>query len=222
MGLDTVELVLATEEEFQIIITNDEAEKLTTTDKLTDLVYSKLRHTNDKVCPSMRGFYTVRKAIINILGVPRNKIELSTKLESILHKNKRKSKWGKLLTTISNEQSVHAPLERPRWLKNTILIVVVSALLLFLFKIEFFMLSLIFAGLIWIVLLFITLPLKNELPANFREVKDLIAIVASLDNKKWDRDDVYQSVLKLVCFQTGLKEADIQPDSHFIDDLGMG
>lgn len=42
MGLDGVELVLAVEHEFQIIITDEEAVRVTTPAKLTDLVYSKL------------------------------------------------------------------------------------------------------------------------------------------------------------------------------------
>lgn len=51
MGLDGVELVLASEEEFKVAISDEEASKCETPGILTDLIYSKLRKSKQEKCP---------------------------------------------------------------------------------------------------------------------------------------------------------------------------
>lgn len=222
MGLDTVELVLATEEEFQIVISNEEAEKCTTPNLLTDLVYSKLRKSVDEVCPSMHGFYVVRQAILKHIDIPREKIKLETRLDKLIHKNERNKNWKNLLHLISNGQSVHAPLARPRWVKVLMSMLIAITFLFSLIETEGGVLALIATLLVWLILSIFTLPLKKEFPPNFQVVKDLIGIIGSLDNQQWSREKVYNRAVTLVSMQTGIKEKDIFPDSHFINDLGMG
>lgn len=68
MGLDTVELVSANEEEFQIVISDEEAEQCVTPNLLIDLVFSKLRKYEGDTCPSMHSFYAVRREIMEHLN----------------------------------------------------------------------------------------------------------------------------------------------------------
>ena len=222
MGLDAVELVLATEEEFQIVISDEEAEKCTTPNLLTDLVYSKLRKPEDNVCPSMRGFYGIRKAIINHLGISREKIKIETPLDELIDKSERTKKWQGLLSLISHGQKIHAPLKRPRWVKILMFAFVIIAFFVSAIETEAGMLAVMFASFVWLLLIIITIPLKKEFPSNFQTVKDLIGIIGSLDSKEWNRDKVYSQVISLVSMQMGIKEKDISPDDHFIIDLRMG
>jgi len=54
------------------------------------------------------------------------------------------------------------------------------------------------------------------------EFKCISLIIGSLDSKKWNRDEVYRRIIVLVSLQISMKEEDILPNHHFIDDLGMG
>jgi len=43
----------------------------------------------------------------------------------------------------------------------------------------------------------------------------------TLDASVWGKDEVYERVKQLVVEQLGVKESEVHPDSHFVDDLGM-
>lgn len=222
MGLDAVELLLATEEEFQIVILDEEAEKCATPNLLTDLVYSKLWKSEDDVCPSMHGFYVIRKALIEQMSLPRNLIKVESKLDSLIGRKGRKKKWNELLNVISDGQTTGFSLVRSKWIKATMFSFVLIVFLYTLIKTEGPMLALISAVITWYVLSFLTLPLKNTFPSGLQTVKDLIGILGSRNSEKWSREEVLRRVITLVSIQTGIKEEDIMPDHHFLDDLGMG
>ena len=57
MGLDGVELIMASEEGFGVTITDAEAEACATPAAVIDLVYGKLRASDQRVCVSQRGFW---------------------------------------------------------------------------------------------------------------------------------------------------------------------
>ncbi|MGD0631828.1 MAG: hypothetical protein ABR987_21055, partial [Terracidiphilus sp.] len=60
MGLDSVELVLRTEDEFSIILSDDEAASAITVGDLYNLVLSKLDVTPG--CLTSKAFYATRRA----------------------------------------------------------------------------------------------------------------------------------------------------------------
>ena len=124
MGLDGVELVLATEEEFQIAISDEEAVKCETPGMLADLVYSKLRKSKNEICPSMHGFYVVRKKMMDYFSLPREKIRPDSKLDELIEKKNRRKIWKDFLRTLSDGKTMYAPLSRPGWVM--ILVVVVT------------------------------------------------------------------------------------------------
>ena len=84
MGLDGVELVMAVEEEFQIAISDSEANECSTVRKLVELVHSRLRHSSTDPCPSQHSFYHARRNLISILQAQRNEIKPDTNLEEIV------------------------------------------------------------------------------------------------------------------------------------------
>ncbi|PHS24982.1 MAG: hypothetical protein COA83_06885 [Methylophaga sp.] len=221
MGLDAVALVIVIEDEFQIAISDEEAFKCETPNLLTDLVYSKLRKSESDVCPSMHGFYIVRKVLREQLNLPREKIKPETKLTDLIDKKDRALHWNRLLSTISNGETIHAPLQKPRWITIAILTSSVIVFMIFLSITESLIFSFFAAFFNSMILNPATLWFKTEFPKNFQTVKDLIGIAGTLDTKVWQREQVYNRVKMLVIEQLGVKDENILPNSHFIRDLGM-
>lgn len=61
MGLDFVELVMAIEENFGIMIPDEEAGRVETVGDLYKLVISKMQQTSDKRCLTSAAFYRIRR-----------------------------------------------------------------------------------------------------------------------------------------------------------------
>lgn len=221
MELDAVELVIVIEDEFQIVLSDEEAFKCETPNLLTDLVYSKLIKSDSGVCPSMHGFYIVRKILREQLDHSREQIKPETKLTDLIDKKDRALHWNRLLSTISNGETIHAPLQKPRWIKISIPISSLIVLALFHSITESIIFSFLAAIFNSMILNTATLWFKTEFPKNFQTVKDLIHIVSTLDTKVWQREQVYNRVKMLVIEQLGVKDENVLPDSHFIRDLGM-
>jgi len=221
MGLDAVELIIVIEDEFQIALSDEEAFKCETPNLLTDLVYSKLRKSPSEPCPAMHGFYIVRKILTEQFTIPRAAIKPDTKLTDLFNKPSLIVIWQKLLATLSNGNTINAPLEKPPWIKISIfvssLIVFATALLLT----DSAILAFFVACFNSIILSVATLSLKTELPKNFHTVKDLIPIVSTLDTRVWTREQVYNRVKILVIEQLGIDADKVLADTHFITDLGM-
>jgi acyl carrier protein len=78
MGLDTVELVMAFEEEFGIEIPDNGAEQLVTVRDVRDFIVTVLRQRGGVVDPD-DVFERVRTITMKIANVDRSKITLDTK-----------------------------------------------------------------------------------------------------------------------------------------------
>lgn len=76
MGLDTVELVIAFEDEFGIAIDNEDAEKIRNPRDVAVYVISRVRTNPDDPCLSQIGFYRIR-TILTLIGC-RPQLFLST------------------------------------------------------------------------------------------------------------------------------------------------
>lgn len=222
MGLDAVELLLATEQEFQVALSDEEASKCNTPDMLTDLVYSKLRKSESEICPSMHGFYVIRKSMMDYFSLPREKIRPDSKLDDLIPKKNRGEIWKDYLRNLSDGKTMYAPLAKPSWVKYLLVVVTLIIFLIIFVVTENVFLSGIISTIVAVIIQAATVSLKVEFPSDFNKVKDLIRIVSALDATIWNRDAVYDRVKKLVVEQLGVKESDVHPNSHFVDDLGMG
>ena len=94
MGLDSVELVIATEETFGISISDADAEQIVTPRHLIDHVMS-LVNAKPKVrpCLSQRAFHRVRRSLVTAAQVDRSSISLSTKIGDLFPKPQRVDSW---------------------------------------------------------------------------------------------------------------------------------
>jgi acyl carrier protein len=104
VGMDSVEIVLRTEDEFSITLTDDEAGAVRTVDDLYKLVLSKLDLTPS--CLSSKAFYRTRQALVASMQVARRSIRPSSDLESLVPESTRRQKW--------QEIADHIHLEFPR------------------------------------------------------------------------------------------------------------
>jgi hypothetical protein len=77
MGLDYVELIMATEEEFQITFADQEAGKIMTVGDLYSQVLSKLAELRTVGCLTSHTFYKWRSSLIKV-GIERHQLFPST------------------------------------------------------------------------------------------------------------------------------------------------
>lgn len=91
MGLDAVEIILRTEDEFSITISDDEAAASVTVGDLFRVILAKLDVSPG--CLSSKAFYLTRRALVDVLGVPRHTIRPSTRLSPLLPDESRQKQW---------------------------------------------------------------------------------------------------------------------------------
>ena len=94
MGLDSVEMILRTEEEFSITISDEEAAASVTVGDLFRVVLAKLNVSPG--CLSSKAFYVTRRALVEVLGMPRRSIRPSTKLSPLLPDESRRMQWSEI------------------------------------------------------------------------------------------------------------------------------
>lgn len=92
-GLDSVELIMATEEEFGIEIPNQIAEKITTVGEMYEYLKSELKAKSAEDCITQRYFYKLRKALIQNFGVSRIKIKVDSKVSDLISKEELEEGW---------------------------------------------------------------------------------------------------------------------------------
>jgi acyl carrier protein len=93
MGLDSVELVIAFEEEFGLTIPDEIAEKMITVGDVYTYLKDRLRTAPEGYCITQRVFYKVRKALINNYRIQRKAILLDTKLGDLVPPEELRESW---------------------------------------------------------------------------------------------------------------------------------
>lgn len=100
MGLDTVELVMAFEEKFEITIPDEDAEKIVTVRDVIDYVYARVNHADAKTCLTQRAFYRLRRALQSELSLARPAVRPATRLTSIVPVEDRRAVWERLRSAV--------------------------------------------------------------------------------------------------------------------------
>lgn len=233
MGLDGVELVMAFEERFGISITDGEAGNIRTPKDVIDLIMSKIKVTDEKLCLSQRAFYLLRNALIRKLGISRNSINPDTDLGKIIPKSDIKRVWKELRTEVQARS--WPKLVRPLWMKLAIFICSIGV-----FSITYLIvlscpeeiignyltasLSGSFLGILFIFFaLYFTRSFKNSIPSRLRRIRNIVPRhVISSEKIKWSKEEVPRHVKQIVIQMLGLRESQYREDADFIKDLGVG
>jgi acyl carrier protein len=94
MGLDSVELVIATEEAFGIAIPDAEAAAMITPAHLISHVQRAVASTSDqKACISLRAFHRVRASLMRSVGARRSEVALHTRIDALFFGSRRADLW---------------------------------------------------------------------------------------------------------------------------------
>ncbi len=225
MGLDGVELIINIEDEFEISISDDEVYKSATVGNMVDLILSHLRRSKNELCPSQRGFYIVRRTLMDKYNVPRNLIKPSTKLNDLFEKKARYKVWKELVSSLAKKSTFIPSLSRPRLINNIVFIflpLLFSLSLIFMTGIKGIPIGVIMYIFVMIILAKFTQPFKTEFPNKIYVVKDLIRFVTTTNDKVWTKDEVYEKLREISVRVLGVKPEDIKPEAHWVKDLAVG
>ncbi len=102
MGLDSVELVMDVEDEFQIVIPDAVASLVVTVGMLVDVVHFHISTSTQDPCLSQHGFYVVRKTLLYQLDVPRSSILPDTKFSDLIAKEDRQDVWPRVISSLTD------------------------------------------------------------------------------------------------------------------------
>jgi acyl carrier protein len=218
VGLDTVELVIAFEEEFGVAIDNEDAEKMETPGDVADYVVSRVRTSSDDPCLSQVGFYRIRSLLMDEFSIPRETIHPNTLLIDVVAGNIREN-WLRLKNAIGTDNF-------PKLQRKPVLVFAVVFGLPGLVSLYLYMSgvsgSLVFIsfGVLAVIANQLTSNLGSIIPSNSSTVASLIPFVSCAGTKIWSRDEVLVRVFEITAEQLGIKMEDISEKSHFIHDLG--
>jgi acyl carrier protein len=218
MGLDGVELVMALEESFGVTITDAEAEACATPGAVTEMIFGKLRTSDEQECVSQRAFYLLRNGLTRTLGVSRRSVVLAADIRSFKTERSERKVWDDLKIAVQARSWPH--LVRPPWLVVSLWLLSLGIFcgLVAVFPWE---LAAFCSGLLAYAAVQITRPFCSRIPARFSRIRELVPFVGTSDVIAWTRDQVASLVKKLVIGQLGLPEGQYREDAHFVRDLGM-
>lgn len=225
MGLDYVELVMRVEEEFEIEISDCEAETLATPGLLCACIERKLgiiEAERRSFCPTSRAFYRVRRELM-ALGIERGHITPNSALEKLLPRAQRQAQWKALKEALPGKWE---PLRRPAFVFwSGALYFFGSLVVVVLFPVlppqaaGFIPV----AGAAQLLLYGATAPLALCIPADTSTVGDIARRVAqtSTDVPSTQRD-VWSEVQRIVADELSVPLEIVTRDADFFRDLGAG
>ena len=237
MGLDGVEIVLATEETFAVTLDDSEAGSASTPKDVINLVCSKLGLSTSgcsksKECMSQRAYYVLRNAFCQVTNTPRKSMRPDKLIKELIPSKEIKQLWpdiGKALNATK-----WPSLCRQQWVTNTMIGVVLGAIVASLLVLPIFgvfdrsNILLITIGVAFLTGCLSTLAtrrMKTYLPGyDTLMVRDLISNAytsGDFINPWTSREAVAEAFKQIVIDQLGLKPEEYYEDAHFVKDLGM-
>lgn len=225
MGLDGVELILATEDAFGIRIEDEEAADCLHPRDVIDLVWEKVTHSTDRRCPSQRAFYITRRALVECFGVSRKSVVPDAPLAHYIPAENQPESWELLRAAIGAR--IWPDLKRPNWINavNAAAVMSVFAVLLLwavLAYSEFLVIcSVLAAFAVSRIMIFVTNPWKNRIPIYEKSVKDLMKLTYSSGQMQWTREGVAELFKEIVMEQLSVSEEQYSEDAHFVKDYGV-
>jgi hypothetical protein len=218
MGLDGVELVLAFEERFGVSISDAEAEACVTPAMAIDVIFAKLRSTDERVCISQRAFYLLRKAAMDVLGLPRSAVVPEADLRSMVGDKSHEAVWRSLKARLQVRSWPR--MERPGWMNS---VIGGASLLVLCLGFWRFHWAAAVAGAILLATVAerFTRRFRGCIPPRRAGFRDLVPYAMTSDLISWRREQVAVLVRGIVIDQLGLREGQYREDAHFTRDLGM-
>jgi acyl carrier protein len=109
MGLDAVHLLMTIEQEFDIVMHDDDYAALRTVDDLYQCVCARLaeeheafeQYQQNAACPSISPFLKTRRVLTAMIGVEHRQVRPSSELRRLIPWWKRRGAWSGLQSTMS-------------------------------------------------------------------------------------------------------------------------
>ncbi len=221
MGLDGVELLMATEEEFGIGIPDHDAENLTTPRLLAEYVAQRLgdhMQLNEPHCRTQALFYWLRANLVEQLGLARRAIRPDTALNELLSGDLR-GQWQTLRRS-AVFRSLPA-LRAPAYAAYAVLLAPLTAGLAGYAQNWSGELTAIVALCAWVLAERLKRHLANRLPESLKTVSDLLPHVGFPQRGEQTPDDILQRVIAISADQLGIPVERIHPDHRYVQDLGV-
>ena len=96
MGLDSVQIIVETENCFEIEIEDKAAEKMRTVGDLVDYVWDHIEHKDSKVCLTQILFFRLRHFFCKNLDITPSQFRPDSHFTDFGSRDQFKSLWGKL------------------------------------------------------------------------------------------------------------------------------
>lgn len=242
MGLDSVELIMRAEEEFNITIEDSEAERVRTVGDFYQLILNKLDLTPD--CQTSKAFFQTRRALVETLGVPRRSIHPATSLEPLFPFEQRRELWDRVTHSIALEfpQLKHTRTWRGRFITAGFVLATVTVLTCWTMAFRLWgvgggTVSFFAAFVGWVVLFGVTdrslirwTPfLRDEIPVtNAGELSRVVMgmnpsrFTSSQENgKRFSKDFVWTKLVEIFCDQLQVEPDEVVPGASIVEDLGV-
>jgi acyl carrier protein len=238
MGLDGVELVMNFEEAFGIELKDEEVTKTVTPRMVVDLIFSKLRTADERICQSQRAFYLLRRAFLPMFNLERRSITPEMRFRALIPKSREKERWEQIKVAVAARSWPRLTLPfGMSWCLTAIGFAVFGgtvfiAIRLFLDAglgiIDWVYLGVLLgiggifiAGLFRIAANRLTRRFGVRIPYRFKSMRDLVPYAITSDHIQWTREQVSAVVKRLVMEQLGLDESQYTEDSRFVEDFRM-
>jgi acyl carrier protein len=218
MGLDSVELAMAFEETFGVTISDAEAVKCGTPADVIALVLGKIQTSGTKGCLSQRGFYVLRRALTEALGIDRRAVTLDTGVRSLCSGKSDPELWESLKS--ATKARSWPSLVRPRWLVGCLWLLT-GVVLFGLYRVTAPEFASVGASLAGGAGMLLTRRFENRIPRAYSRVRDLVPFAVTSSEISWSPDDVARQVKQIVMDQLGVSEEIYREDAHLVHDFGM-
>lgn len=225
MGLDAVELLIAFEEEFEISISDKDAQEMTTPNQVADYLLMRLHGQNQRLnarphpCLSQQRFYQLRTVFMREFGIERHRIRPQVSVYDLLGQDIR-AQWRQLHLAIGNGGLPYPVCsDTINWL---ILSVFFVSLIVLLMAGVHPVLAVVLALLSWVAARGVAqLTLADQIPEPVTTVGAIVPYVVQPDKHNWSRQQILHRVIVITSLQLGIPIEKIRPDHHFLKDLGM-
>lgn len=227
MGLDSVELLMSTEDAFQIHISDDEANKVVSVGDLYNLVLAKIevQEHNRKRCLTSAAFYRIRRALCEVMNLRRRDIRPETKLSGVIPLRGRRHNWKRFQDVLK--------LEVPPLYPHFFLIASFAAVICVVPRvigIELSILELLFlyffAFIFSAIFLMKCAPIVvSALPSTVGSLAERVALTNASrladEMGGLNKKEVWAIVSKIVIEHLGVKPEQVTPEARFVQDLNM-
>ena len=221
MGLDSVELILATEAEFGIEIADADAAHLLTPRQLAAHVSQLLGQlpTNTPPCQSQAAFYRIRRALCQQFGSARNTIRPDTPIAPYFTQTPSAA-WRKLAQAIDAPRL--PPLRCPHWLNRSLRSTLpLLALTLAIYFHQPPWAWLLLPAIAFLLAQWLLKHIAWQVPSHLQTLSDLVPYVRISNPAAWTQADVLQRVMQITAAELGLNPEQFNPDSRYVEDLGI-